>query len=156
MSVPISQFIKIAEESTNIEEIKLRVVMAIKALLNCASDNGRVTKDALLRKDGRRIEVAFDDFVGRKTSLKFSVVDGDSEQIGVSAIQEQDDNQLESPMKANILSRDVNQEKASMQVQVNRHVLVDLLYFGDKYRNNKVGKDDVHRALALGESLDLY
>ena len=156
MSVPISEFIKIAEESTNIEEIKLRVAMAIKALLSCASDNGRVTKDSLLRKDGRRIGVAFDDFVGRKTSLEFSVVDGNSEQIGISAIQEQDDNQLESSMKPGILSRDMNQERASMQVQVNRHVLVDLLYFGDKYRNNQVGKDDVHRALALGESLNLY
>lgn len=156
MSVPISEFIKIAEESTNIEEIKLRVAMAIKALLSCASDNGRVTKDSLLRKDGRRIGVAFDDFVGRKTSLEFSVVDGNSEQIGISAAQEQDDNQLESSMKPGILSRDMNQERASMQVQVNRHVLVDLLYFGDKYRNNQVGKDDVHRALALGESLNLY
>jgi hypothetical protein len=156
MSVPISEFIKIAEESTNIEEIKLRVAMAIKALLCCASDNGRVTKDSLLRKDGRRIGVAFDDFVGRKTSLEFSVVDGNSEQIGISAIQEQDDNQLVSSMKPGILSRDMNQERASRQVQVNRHVLVDLLYFGDKYRNNQVGKDDVHRALALGESLNLY
>jgi hypothetical protein len=50
----------------------------------------------------------------------------------------------------------VNQERASMQVQVNRHVLVDLLYFGNKYSNNQVGKDEVHRALALGESLNLY
>jgi hypothetical protein len=156
MSVPISDFIKIAEESTNVEEIKLRVAMAIKALLNCASDNGRVTKDALLGKDGRRIEVAFDDFVGRKTSLEFSVVDGNSDHIGISAIQEQDDNQLESSMKPGILNRDVNQETASMRVQVNRHVLIDLLYFGDKYRNNQVGKDDVHRVLALGESLNLY
>ena len=78
--------------------------MAIKALL-VKSDNGRVTKDSLLRKDGRRIGVAFDDFVGRKTSLEFSVVDGNSEQIGISAIQEQDDNQLESSMKPGILSR---------------------------------------------------
>ncbi|MDQ4012680.1 MAG: hypothetical protein M3146_03025, partial [Thermoproteota archaeon] len=156
MSVPISEFIKIAEESMNIEEIKSRVAMAIKALLNCASDNGRVTKDALLRKDGRRIEVAFDDFVGRKISLECSVVDGNPEPIGISAIREQDDNQLESPMKPGILSRDVNQERASMQVQVNRHVLIDLLYFGDKYSNNQVGKDEVHRALALGESLNLY
>ena len=70
---------------------------------HCASDNGRVTKDSLLRKDGR-IGVAFDDFVGRKTSLEFSVVDGNSEQIGISAIQEQDDNQLESSMKPGILS----------------------------------------------------
>jgi hypothetical protein len=154
MSVPISEFIKIAEESMNIE-IKSRVAMAIKALLNCASDNGRVTKDAL-RKNGRRIEVEFDDFVGRKTSLEFSIVNGNSEFVGISAIQEQDDNQLESPMKPGILSRDVNQERASMQVQVNRHVLVDLLYFGNKYSNNQVGKDEVHRALALGESLNLY
>ena len=156
MSVPISEFIKIAEESMNIEEIKSRIAMAIKALLNCASDNGRVTKDALLRKNGRRIEVEFDDFVGRKTSLEFSIVDGNSEFVEISAIQEQDDNQLESPMKPDILSRDVNQERASMQVQVNRHVLVDLLYFGNKYSNNQVGNDEVHRALALGESLNLY
>ena len=152
MSVPISEFIKIAEESMNIEEIKSRVAMAIKALLNCASDNGRVTKDALLRKNGRRIEVEFDDFVGRKTSLEFSIVDGNSEFVGISAIQEQDDNQLGSPMKPGILGRDVN----PMQVQVNRHVLVDLLYFGNKYSNNQVGNDEVHRALALGESLNLY
>jgi hypothetical protein len=156
MSVPISEFIKIAEEAMNIEEIKSRVAMAIKALLNCASDNGRVTKDALLRKNGRRIEVEFDDFVGRKTTLEFSIVDGNSEFVGISAIQEQADNQLESPIKPGISSRDVNQERASMQVQVNRHVLVDLLYFGNKYSNNQVEKDEVHRALALGESLNLY
>lgn len=59
-------------------------------------------------------------------------------------------------MKPGILSPDVNQERASMQVQVNRHVLVDLLYFGNKYSNNQVGNDEVHRALALGESLNLY
>jgi hypothetical protein len=155
MSVPISEFIKIAEESLNIEEIKSRIAMAIKALLNCASDNGRVTKDAL-RKNGRRIEVEFDDFVGRKTSLEFSIVDGNSEFVEISAIQEQDENQLESPMNPGKLSLDVNQERASMRVQVNRHVLVDLLYFGKKYSNNQVQKDEVHRALALGESLNLY
>jgi hypothetical protein len=155
MSVPISEFFKIAEESTNIEEVKSRVAMAIKALLNCASDNGRVTKNSL-RKNGCRIEVAFDDFVGRKTSLEFSIVDGNSKFVGISAIQEQDDSQLESPMKPGNCSRDENQERATTQVQVNRHVLVDLLYFGNKYSNNQVGKDEVHRALALGESLNLY
>jgi hypothetical protein len=156
MAVPISEYIKIAEESMDIEGIKSRVALAIKALFNCASDNGKVAKSTLLRRNGRLIEVAFDDFVGRKTSLKFSIEDGNSGLVGISAIQEQDDSQLKSPIKPGICTSDENEERATMQVQVDRHVLVDLLYFGNKYSNNQVEKDDVHRALALGESLNLY
>jgi len=156
MTIPISEFIKIAEESMSIEKIKSRVELAIRALLSCASDNGRVTKAALLRKNGSRIGLAYDDFVGRKTGLEFSIDEGKVGCLGNWAIEAPLDGPVKGPNKHGSNSSNENPEQNSTCVQVDRHKLVDLIYFSDKYNNNQVGKDDLERALALGESLNLY
>jgi hypothetical protein len=156
MSLPISEFIKIAEESMNFEGIKSRVALAISLLLSCARDNGRVTQRALLRKNGSRIEMAFDDFVGTKTALEFSVSEANVGCIGISPIGAKSDVRSKGPVNQVICGGDNNLARDPARVQVDRHKLVDLLYFGNKYKNNQLGKDEIERALALGEALRLY
>jgi hypothetical protein len=154
MPVPISEFIKIAEESMSIEKIKSRVELAIRALLSCASDNGRATKAAILRKNGSRLDLAYDDFVGGKTGLECSIGDGNAGCVGIPVVHAPRDNRVKGSEVSN--SSNENQDRRTTCVEIDRHKLVDLIYFSDKYNNNQVGKDDLERALALGESLNLY
>jgi hypothetical protein len=156
MPVPISEFIKIAEESMSIEKIKSRVELAIRALLSCASDNGRATKAAILRKNGSRIDLAYDDFVGGKTGLECSIGEGNAGCVGIPVVHAPRDNRPKGSDKQGSNSSNENQEQSTTCVEIDRHKLVDLIYFSDKYNNNQVGKDDLERALALGESLNLY
>jgi hypothetical protein len=156
MSVPISEFIKIAEESMSIEDIKSRVALAISALLSCARDKGRITEAALLNKNGSCIEMAFDDFVGKKTALNFSVNAANVGCIGTSPLPRQTDGRPKGPVKQVIYGGDDSTARDPTPIRVDRHKLIDLLYFGDKYKSNQLGKDEVERALALGEYLHLY
>ena len=41
-------------------------------------------------------------------------------------------------------------------VRIDRHKLVDLIYFSNKYYDNKVKQDDIEKALVLGKSIKLY
>ena len=52
MDVPVSEFMKIAQESKNKEMIKNRVGQAIKALFDCASDNGKLLDLRSFRRMG--------------------------------------------------------------------------------------------------------
>jgi hypothetical protein len=140
----------------SIEKIKSRIEMAIRALLSCASDNGRATKAAILRKNGSRIDLAYDDFVGGKTGLKCSIGEGNAGCVGIPVVHAPRDNRAKGSDKQGSNSSNENQEQSPTCVEIDRHKLVDLIYFSDKYNSNQVGKDDLERALALGESLNLY
>ena len=150
MDVPVSEFMKIAQESKNNEMIKSRVEVAIKALLDCASNSRGISRSSLLQKNGSFIEVIYDDFVGKKTAVEVSI-DG-----GNVAFLESTPNisVFNNAVRDNANNRSIkNVQHDSSCVTIDRHKLVDLIYFSNKYRNNQIKQDDIERALALGESI---
>ena len=150
MDVPVSEFMKIAQESKNNEMIKSRVEVAIKALLDCASNSRGISRSSLLQKNGSFIEVIYDDFVGKKTAVEVSI-DG-----GNVAFLESTPNisVFNNAVRDNANNRSIkNVQHDSSYVTIDRHKLVDLIYFSNKYRNNQIKQDDIERALALGESI---
>ena len=78
MDVPVSEFMKIAQESKNKEMIKNRVGQAIKALFDCASDNGKVIIRSFLQDNGSSIDVTYDDFGGKRTVVEVSIEGGNA------------------------------------------------------------------------------
>jgi hypothetical protein len=47
-----------------------------------------------------------------------------------------------------------NQQRS--YVTIDRHKLVDLLYFSNKYYGNQIGQDEIEKAMVLGKSIKLY
>ena len=145
MDVPVSEFMKIAQESKDNEMIKSRVEVAIKALLDCASNSRRVSRSSLLQKNGSFVEVIYDDFVGKRTAVEVSIDWGN-----VAFLENPNINVFNNAVRNNANNRNIKNV-----LTIDRHKLVDLIYFSNKYRNNQIKQDDIERALALGESIRL-
>jgi hypothetical protein len=156
MDVPVSEFMKIAQESKNNEMIKAKVGQAIKTLLDCANDSGRVTRASLLQKNGRFIEVTYDDFVGKKTSVDIAINGANltylESTLNTNTSKKTGDNHTIFSNNRNI----DNLQHNSSCVTIDRHMLVDLIYFSNKYNSNQIEQDDIERALSLGKSIKLY
>jgi hypothetical protein len=152
MDVPVSEFMKIAQESKNNEMIKSRVEVAIKALLDCASNSRGVSRSSLLQKNGSFVEVIYDDFVGKRTAVEVSIDGGN-----VAFLENTPNiNVFNNAVRNNPNNRNIkNVQHDSSCITIDRHKLVDLIYFSNKYRNNQIKQDDIERALALGESIRL-
>jgi hypothetical protein len=152
MDVPVSEFMKIAQESKNNEMIKSRVKIAIKALLDCASNSREVRRASPLQKNGSFIEVVYDDFVGKKTAVEFSIDGGNVAFLestpNISAFNHAVRNNANNGSAK-------NKQLETSCITIDRHKLVDLIYFSNKYRNNQIKQDDIEKALALGESIRL-
>jgi hypothetical protein len=96
--------------------------------------------------------VIYDDFVGKKTAVEVSI------DVGNVAFLESTPNisVFNNAVRDNANNRSIkNVQHDSSCVTIDRHKLVDLIYFSNKYRNNQIKQDDIERALALGESIRL-
>jgi hypothetical protein len=154
MDVPVSEFMKIASESKNNEVIKNRVGQAVNALINCASDNGKVVRTSFSQDGGKSIDVTFVDFSGKKTEVEVSIDRSDVVSFEtkpntdiVIAVEDQ-------ATFSNETSVENNQQRS--YVTIDRHKLVDLLYFSNKYFGNQIGQDEIEKAMVLGKSIKLY
>jgi hypothetical protein len=155
MAVPLSEFMKIARESKDVEKIKSSVELAINALLNCANDSGRAVNTAPLQKNGNFIDVTYDDFVGKKTAVEISINEESCPEF------ERPVDRLSSDHVADNLTifsnKNIeNRQRTYASVTIDRHKLVDLIYFNKMYKDNQMHEDDMERALALGRSIKLY
>jgi len=155
MNVPVSDFMKIALESKNNEMIKHRVGQAVKALINCASDNGKVVRTHFLQDNGKSIDVTFDDFGGKKTEVEVSI-----DRMDATSLRDKSDTDIsrlgvgEGATYSN--ERNIESLQHGSYVTIDRHELVDLLYFSNKYYDNQIGQDDIEKAMVLGKSIKLY
>jgi hypothetical protein len=156
MGVPLSEFMKIARESKDVEKIKSSVELAINALLNCANVSRRAVNTAPLQKNGNFIDVTYDDFVGKKTAVEISINEGNRPEF------EGQVNRLSSEYVADNLTifsnneNIENRQRTCASVTIDRHKLVDLIYFNKVFKDNQMQEDDIERALALGRSIKLY
>jgi hypothetical protein len=154
MDVPVSEFMKIASESKNSEVIKNRVGQAVNALINCASDNGTVVRTPFSQDSGKSVEVTFVDFSGKRTDVEVAIDRND-----VTSSETKPDTDI----KVAVEDRATFSNETSMEdiqqgsyVTIDRHKLVDLLYFSNKYYGNQIGQDDIEKAMVLGKSIRLY
>jgi hypothetical protein len=154
MDVSVSEFMKIASESKNNEVIKNRVGEAVNALINCASDNGKVVRTSFSQDSGKSIDVTFVDFSGKKTDVEVSI---DRSDVTSFETKPGTDSKVAVADRAT-LSNDTSMENVqqSSYVTIDRHKLVDLLYFSNKYYGNQIGQDDIEKAMVLGKSIKLY
>jgi hypothetical protein len=154
MDVSVSEFMKIASESKNNEVIKNRVGEAVNALINCASDNGKVVRTSFSQDSGKSIDVTFVDFSGKKTDVEVSI---DRSDVTSFETKPGTDIKVAVADRATI-SNDTSMENVqqSSYVTIDRHKLVDLLYFSNKYYGNQIGQDDIEKAMVLGKSIKLY
>jgi hypothetical protein len=155
MDVPVSEFMKIALESKNNEMIKSRVGQAVNALINCASDNGEIVRTSFPQDNGKSIDVTFVDFGGKKTEIEVSIDRNDATYFEIKP-----DTDIS---KIAVKDRSTFSNEKGMEniqhcsyVTIDRHKLVDLLYFSNKYYGNRVGQNDIEKAIVLGKSIKLY
>jgi len=154
MDVSVSEFMKIASESKNNEVIKNRVGEAVNALINCASNNGKVVGTSFSQDSGKSIDVSFVDFSGKKTDVEVSIDRSD-----VTSFETKPGTDIKVAVaRSATFSNDTSMENVqqSSYVTIDRHKLVDLLYFGNKYYGNQIGQDDIEKAMVLGKSIKLY
>jgi hypothetical protein len=154
MDVPVSEFMKIASESQNSEVIKNRVGQAVNALINCASDNGKVVRTSFSQDSGKSIDVTFVDFSGKKTEVEVSI-----DRSGLTSFESKPNTDIMVAVEdratvSNETSVQNNQQRS--YVTIDRHKLVDLLYFSNKYYGNQIGQDEIEKAMVLGKSIKLY
>lgn len=155
MDVPVSEFMKIAQESKNKEMIKNRVGQAIKALFDCASDNGKVIRPSFLQDNGSSIDVTYDDFGGKRTVVEVSIEGENATSFdGKPNIDISKNGMEDRTTFSNNKSIENLQHNAC--VRIDRHKLVDLIYFSNKYYDNQIKQDDIEKALVLGKSIKLY
>jgi len=154
MDVSVSEFMKIASESKNNEVIKNRVGEAVNALINCASNNGKVVGTSFSQDSGKSIDVSFVDFSGKKTDVEVSIDRSD-----VTSFETKPGTDIKVAVaRSATFSNDTSMENVqqSSYVTIDRHKLVDLLYFSNKYYGNQIGQDDIEKAMVLGKSIKLY
>ena len=154
MDVSVSEFMKIASESKNNEVIKNRVGEAVNALINCASDNGKVVRTSFSQDSGKSIDVTFVDFTGKRTDVEVSI-----DQSDVTSFETKPGTDIKVAVADRAtFSNDTSMENVqqSSYVTIDRHKLVDLLYFSNKYYGNQIGQDDIEKAMVLGKSIKLY
>jgi hypothetical protein len=155
MDVPVSEFMKIAQESKNKEMIKNRVGQAIKALFDCASDNGRVIRPSFLQDNGSSIDVTFDDFGGKRTVVEVSIEGGNATSFEGKPNIDISKNGIEDRTTFSN-NKSIENLQHNACVRIDRHKLVDLIYFSNKYYDNQIKQDDIEKALVLGKSIKLY
>ena len=111
---------------------------------------------APLQKNGNFIDVTYDDFVGKKTAVEISINEGNRPEF------ERPVNRLSSEHVADNLTifsnneNIENRQRTCASVTIDRHKLVDLIYFNKVFKDNQMQEDDIERALALGRSIKLY
>ena len=111
---------------------------------------------APLQKNGNFIDVTYDDFVGKKTAVEISINEGNRPEF------EGPVNRLSSEYVADNLTifsnneNIENRQRTCASVTIDRHKLVDLIYFNKVFKDNQMQEDDIERALALGRSIKLY
>jgi len=161
MSVPVSDFIKIQKNCNEMQTMEADVRAAIRKLVSHAHNMGTV---AALEdpQNTSGIDVIYDDAYGAK--------------VGVTVILDKDrtknferiSNSVRSTLvdKVIILTDSIPLETGSATkaavvkggetvVNIDRSKMIDLLYFGSKYKNDEIKGDDLDRAITLAKSIKL-
>lgn len=168
MSVPVSEFIKIQKNCNDVHTMEADVRAAIRNLVSHAHHMGNVA--ALEEPQNTNgIDVIYDDAYGAKVAVTV-ILDKDR-----TKNFERISNSVRSTLadRVIILTDSIPLETGSVTraavaavpapvvkggetvVNIDRSKMIDLLYFGNKYKNDEIKGDDLDRALTLAKSIKL-
>ncbi|MEP0826431.1 MAG: hypothetical protein HRF40_13185 [Nitrososphaera sp.] len=154
MDVPISDFIKIRRNCSDISMLESGVRSAVKDLVNYAHEVGVVARPHSTDAKGNGIDVMYSDPYGTKVAVAVVINKDHAKSF------EQISNTLKSTGFVDKLviltnANTTGGTNGSMLVNIDRCKMIDLIYFSNKYKNNEMQQDDSQRAILLAKSIRL-
>jgi hypothetical protein len=154
MDVPISDFIKIRRNCSDMSMLEKGVRSAVKDLVNYAHEVGVVARPHSTDAKGNGIDVMYSDPYGTKVAVAVVINKDHAKSF------EQISNTLKSTGFVDKLVILTNANTAggtngSTLVNIDRCKMIDLIYFSNKYKNNEMQQDDSQRAILLAKSIRL-
>ena len=152
MDVPISDFIKIRRNWSDMATLETGVRSAVKDLVNYAHEVGVVARPQASESKGNGIDVIFSDPYGTKVAIAVVINKDHAKSF------EQISNTLKSTgfVDKLVILTNANTSggaNGSLVVNIDRSKMIDLLYFSNKYKNNEMLDDDSQRAMILAKSI---
>jgi hypothetical protein len=154
MYVPISEFIKIKRNCSDINTLELGIRNAVKDLVNYAHEVGVVARPRLANGERNGIDVTYSDLYGTKVAVAVVINKDHTKSF------EQISNTLKSTSFVDRLviltnANTIGTTKGSLMVNIDRCKMIDLIYFSNKYNNKEMHHDDSQRAILLAKSMNL-
>lgn len=154
MDVPISDFIKIRRNCSDISMLESGVRSAIRDLVNYAHEVGVVARPHSTDAKGNGIDVMYSDPYGTKVAVAVVINKDHAKSF------EQISNTLKSTGFVDKLviltnANTTGGTNGSTLVNIDRCKMIDLIYFSNKYKNNEMQQDDSQRAILLAKSIRL-
>jgi hypothetical protein len=154
MDVPISDFIKIRRNCSDISMLESGVRNAVKDLVNYAHEVGVVARPHTTDAKGNGIDVMYSDPYGTKVAVAVVINKDHAKSF------EQISNTLKSTGFVDKLviltnANTTGGTNGSTLVNIDRCKMIDLIYFSNKYKNNEMQQDDSQRAILLAKSIRL-
>jgi hypothetical protein len=154
MDVPISEFIKIRRNCSDIRTMEAGIKNAVKDLVNYAHQVGVVARPQAADGEGNGIDVTYNDLYGTKVAVAVIINKDHTKSF------EQISNTLKSTSFVDRLiiltnANTTSGTKRSLLVNIDRCKMIDLIYFSNKYNNNQIHHDDSQRAILLAKSMSL-
>jgi hypothetical protein len=154
MDVPISEFIKIRRNCSDIRTMEAGIKNAVKDLVNYAHEAGVVARLQSANGKGNGIDIIYSDLYGAKVAVAV-VINKDHaksfEQISNTVKSTSFVDKLVILTNANTTSG----TNWSLLVNIDRCKMIDLIYFSNKYKNNEIHQVDSQRAILLAKSIRL-
>ncbi|MEM2141192.1 hypothetical protein [Nitrososphaera sp.] len=150
MDVPISDFIKIRRNCSDITTLESGVKDAVRNLVNYAHEVGAVAKPQ--KANGSGFDVMFSDPYGTKVAVAIVINQDHAKSF------EQISNTLKTTgfVDKLVILTNANTSagtNGSAVVTMDRCKMIDLIYFSNKYKNSELMEDDSQRALMLAKSI---
>jgi len=154
MDVPISDFIKIRRNCSDMQSLESGVRIAVRDLVNYAHEVGVVARPQPADGKGNGIDVMFNDPYGTRVAVAVVINKDHAKSF------EQISNTLKSTGFVDKLVILTNANTAggsngNLVVNIDRCKMIDLIYFSNMYKNNEMEQDDSQRALLLAKSIRL-
>jgi hypothetical protein len=154
MDVPISDFIKIRRNCTDIHTLESGVRNAVRDLVNYAHEVGMVARPQSADGKGNGVDVIFNDPYGTRVAVAVVINKDHAKSF------EQISNTLKSAgfVDKLVILTNANTTSGSngnTVINIDRCKMIDLIYFSNKYKNNEIMQDDSQRALLLAKSIRL-
>ncbi|MCI0558360.1 MAG: hypothetical protein MN733_07680, partial [Nitrososphaera sp.] len=154
MDVPISDFIRIRRNCSDISTMESGVRTAVRDLVNYAHEVGIVARPQAADSKGNGIDIIFSDPYGTKVAVAVVINKDHAKSF------EQISNTLKSTgfVDKLVILTNANTTagtNGSTVINIDRCKMIDLLYFSNKYKNNEMMENDSERALMLAKSIRL-
>ncbi|HKX82021.1 MAG TPA: hypothetical protein VJL54_07160 [Nitrososphaera sp.] len=152
MDVPISDFIRIRRNWSDLQTLETGVRTAVRDLVNYAHEVGVVARPQASESKGNGIDVIFSDPYGTKVAIAVVINKDHARSF------EQISNTLKSTgfVDRLVILTNANTSggsNGSTVINIDRSRMIDLLYFSNKYKNNEILDDDSQRAIMLAKSI---